>query len=199
MPKQWRLFGLSDTFVIARRTDMRPGSGAPVNPTLITSHIDRWLGDPHMRTVLLDIYGSVCGHSADVARRGGDANAMGLLRTQLLDAFHRGELVALRTSYVSMVSYTRKKAEPKSAQESGGQDSAPAQQESSAETTWVEIEVLDEQGEPAQGVKYRIEIPGGTVRSGTLDAHGKARIEGINHGLCSLWFPDLHAADWDPA
>jgi hypothetical protein len=63
---------------------------------------------------------------------------------------------------------------------------------------WIEIELLGEDGSPVPWERYRITLPDGEIRSGFLDAEGKARIEHIEQpGQCQVTFPDLDAAAWD--
>lgn len=63
-------------------------------------------------------------------------------------------------------------------------------------TSWVEIEVKDEEGIPRAFEPYEIELPDGSVLKGKLDASGQARIEGIDPGSSKVSFPGIHADDW---
>ncbi len=65
--------------------------------------------------------------------------------------------------------------------------------------TWVEIELVDQDGNPVPNEKYRLVLPDGTVQEGTLDENGRAGAEGIDPGTCKVSFPDIHAKEWDPA
>jgi hypothetical protein len=64
------------------------------------------------------------------------------------------------------------------------------------EKTWLEIELVDEQGNPVPGEQYTIELPGGAIRLGRLDERGRARIEGLDPGTCNVSFPNLDAPSW---
>jgi type VI secretion system secreted protein VgrG len=57
--------------------------------------------------------------------------------------------------------------------------------------SWIEIELLDEEGEPVPGERYRITLPDGSTVEGTLDQNGFARVDGIDPGNCEVSFPDL--------
>jgi type VI secretion system secreted protein VgrG len=47
------------------------------------------------------------------------------------------------------------------------------------------------------GEPYRIELPDGTIRTGTLDDRGKARIAGLAQGgTCQVCFYKRDAAIW---
>jgi len=63
--------------------------------------------------------------------------------------------------------------------------------EKKARKNWIEIELLDEEGEPVAGETYEIALPDGSVASGTLDEKGFARVDGIDPGSCKVSFPYL--------
>lgn len=67
------------------------------------------------------------------------------------------------------------------------------------EKSWIEIEFVDEDDNPVPGEKYEITLPDDRVASGTLDADGFARVEGIPPGNCKITFPDLDKDAWEPA
>jgi len=77
---------------------------------------------------------------------------------------------------------------------------APKQGKASPETekklTWVEIELVDDDGQPVPGVEYEIQLPDGSVKSGRLNDKGKARYDDIDPGQCQVRFPGLHANEW---
>lgn len=86
-----------------------------------------------------------------------------------------------------------------------GSDSETAadQQAKSADqpekTAWIEVELVDEDGEPVPGERYRITLPDESVAEGSLDEKGKARVEGFEPGNCKVTFPDLDKDAWEPA
>ena len=61
---------------------------------------------------------------------------------------------------------------------------------------WIELELLDEDGEPRAEEKYRVTDPDGNVSEGTLDKNGYARVEGFKPGQCEINFPDLDESIW---
>lgn len=65
--------------------------------------------------------------------------------------------------------------------------------------TFIEIEMVDDAGEPAAGEAYEIEVTDGSTRRGTLNSAGRARIDGITPGTCKVRFPDLDGGAWEPA
>ncbi len=66
--------------------------------------------------------------------------------------------------------------------------------------TWIEIELVDEDGKPVPGEPYEVTLPDGTqVAKGTLDQNGFKRIEGIDPGTCKITFPRLDKDAWERA
>ena len=75
----------------------------------------------------------------------------------------------------------------------------PDEPEEDEETSWIEIELIDEDGQPVAGESYEIELPDGSVASGTLDGKGGARVEGFRPGACKVSFPKLDKDAWENA
>ncbi len=61
---------------------------------------------------------------------------------------------------------------------------------------FVEIELLDQDGNPAVNEWFRVEFPDGTVREGKLDGKGHAWVPGPKEGTCKLTFPKLDKRVW---
>jgi hypothetical protein len=74
----------------------------------------------------------------------------------------------------------------------------PATDEEKAKrTSWIEVELLYDDGDPVAGEPYRITLPDGqTVAEGTLDEKGFARLDAIEPGTCQVTFPKLDGRDW---
>lgn len=69
--------------------------------------------------------------------------------------------------------------------------------EAVTELHWITIELLGEDDLPIAGQRYRIELPDGSVREGSLDGLGVARVHGIEQaGSCTVTFPDLDEEAW---
>ena len=66
-------------------------------------------------------------------------------------------------------------------------------------TSWIEIELVDEDNEPVPGEEYEITLPDDSLATGTLDEKGFARLEGIPSGTCQITFPALHETIWERA
>lgn len=66
--------------------------------------------------------------------------------------------------------------------------------------TWIEIELIDEQGDPVPFERYAIVLPDGTKTGGSLDKKGLARIDEIDPGgTCQISFPDIDGREWEGA
>jgi type VI secretion system secreted protein VgrG len=62
---------------------------------------------------------------------------------------------------------------------------------------WIEIELVDKEGKPVPGEKYRVTLPdGSTLAEGTLDEKGFARVDNIDPGNCKVTFPNLDKDSW---
>lgn len=76
---------------------------------------------------------------------------------------------------------------------------APTEEEAEKKTSWIEIELVDEEDQPVPGEKYEITLPDERVAKGTTDQNGLARIEGIDPGTCKITFPKLDKDAWEKA
>ena len=77
--------------------------------------------------------------------------------------------------------------------EVGGEESAPESLPAPEvkEKTWIEIELVDTEGNPVPNERYWILLPDGTSREGRLDSSGRAYVGGLDPGECDVRFPDL--------
>jgi type VI secretion system secreted protein VgrG len=75
----------------------------------------------------------------------------------------------------------------------------PTSEENKDKTNWIEINLVDEQGQPVAGEPYQVTLPdGSTVADGTLDEKGHARVDHIDPGSCKVTFPNLDKDAWEP-
>lgn len=66
-------------------------------------------------------------------------------------------------------------------------------------TSFALIELLDEEGQPVANEVFELKLSNGALKTGKLDSHGQARLEGIAGQSYSVRFPNLDAADWTSA
>ena len=63
---------------------------------------------------------------------------------------------------------------------------------------WIEIILVDMDGKPIPGVRYKITPPGGMPpQEGRLNEHGQAGYYKIEAGDCKITFPDLDKDAWE--
>jgi type VI secretion system secreted protein VgrG len=63
-------------------------------------------------------------------------------------------------------------------------------------TSWIEIALVDQDGQPVSGEQYQITLPDGSTMSGTTDGDGMARVDGIDPGTCQITFPNIDKNYW---
>lgn len=61
--------------------------------------------------------------------------------------------------------------------------------------TWVEIELVEDDGSPVRNEPFVIYAGDREVARGRLDGAGRARVEGVPEGACAVVFPLRHATD----
>jgi hypothetical protein len=193
MRKTWRLQGSSETCIIAPRSLVsQEEQGA-----YLSAQIDKWLADPLTQKAVLDIYESIRGQSALLARRLRGHELQRYVKSEILEAFRRGELVLLRMPHVSILPPLTM---PKQREEPEAEEPPPTEEPTrKEEKNWVELELLDENGQPVSNARYLLCLPDGSERTGTLGNDGRAREEGIDPGICRVTFPDYDAAEWEAA
>ncbi|MBX3382424.1 MAG: hypothetical protein KF864_02840 [Phycisphaeraceae bacterium] len=73
-----------------------------------------------------------------------------------------------------------------------------AEETDDKEKTWIEILLKDpETGEPIPGEAYAVKMPDGSLKEGTLDGKGFARVDDVDPGNCEVTFPKLDESRWD--
>ncbi len=185
--RTWRLRSIVGDVCILRRRDLREDEHAIASFSGLSAQIDVWLADALARFVLLEIYQTLAGSFS--GRQWNPADLRLRVKPRLEEAFRRGELVLVATVYHRLSGTDQTIPE--------GADSRPLLQPGSQKPeTWIEIELVDEDGIPVEAERYQVELPDGRHVSGTLNAKGRARIEGIDPGTCEVWFPDRDASEW---
>ena len=74
--------------------------------------------------------------------------------------------------------------------ETDGHEFPPGEEEET-ETSWIEIELKDQFGDPIPSARFEITTPDEKIKTGTTDSNGKARVSGIVPGECKIKFLDL--------
>jgi|SRR5260370_20047471 type VI secretion system secreted protein VgrG len=71
-------------------------------------------------------------------------------------------------------------------------------EEKKKKKSWIEIKLVDLEGLPVPGEKYKITLPDDSVAEGTLNEKGFARVEGFDPGSCKVTFPTRDKTTWNP-
>ena len=158
---------------------------------LIDSFIQTYSGDSATETTRFEISQTLL-HASQ-----GDANrlkAPSIEQTQLFDAFKsagielwRGADIAARIAEQKVDTGSQMSLSSlESTRASRADNSAPPPAQ-----TYIEIELLDENGAAVANEAYVIQDPEGNEYTGNTDGSGKARIDSIATGNCLVSFPTL--------
>ena len=194
MSKSWRLQGVAESYQVTRRYDVSAGKQDAVDPALATLYVDRWLADPFTQRSMVEMYESVTGRSSSSTSRLRGLDLHRYIKPEIIEAFRRGDFVLLRVPHETIIPVKEKKKEEPREEE----QPAPAPEEKKKKT-WIEIELVDDDDNPVPNARFRLELPDGTMKSGTLGDNGKARITGIEPGTCKVSFLDVDASEWEMA
>ena len=61
---------------------------------------------------------------------------------------------------------------------------------------WIGIELTGRDGAPIPGEPFTLTVGDGAPVTGSLDARGRIRIEGVDPGSYKVTFPQLDAKEW---
>ena len=70
----------------------------------------------------------------------------------------------------------------------GAEDGAEEELED-APTSWISFDLKDDKGTAVPNEPYEVTLPDGSIRTGSLDGEGRARLDGIPPGQCQIKFP----------
>ncbi len=157
--------------------------------------------DSQSRIDALDLFrflGGFAGGNPDIQKR----DVQWKIFERLNQALLRGQIVAIHRSAEGSVT--------ESGSGGGQQNQTPKQKPSSqsafsatgalnspnSEKTWVDIQLLDEDGDPVAGERYTLKLTDGSTREGSLGDDGRVRVNGIDPGTCVVTFPDIDTKEW---
>lgn len=66
-------------------------------------------------------------------------------------------------------------------------------------TTWIEVQLVDEDERPLAGLECEVEHPDGSTHRGKTDRDGILRYDGIPRGVCKVRLPSEATTLWMPA
>lgn len=176
--KSWPLRSMSGRFLLLRREDVSEQE-TPLTPESAWRAVERAIAQPRDALDLAGIAEMLTGRRTRLS--------LELLRRAILT----GKIVVVlqRTSMDIRNSGTAAAAEPLAEQLLKARET----------TTWVEMELIDMDGEPVAGMRYLCMLPNGEMREGKLDGKGLVRIDGIQPGNCVFVLPDLDKDAWERA
>lgn len=174
-------------FIVSRFDASAAEGGERIPPAEAAFRADGWFSGPMDKWALFDLYAMIAG--LWTSSRNVDA---GTARAAVRRALEGGALVAYRIRHTYALG-----GAPLAEEEATASSPGAAKEEN----TWLEIELVDDDSppKPVPFRKYRVELPDFSVREGMLDAHGRARITGVDPGTCKVTFPGLDADDWQLA
>ena len=105
-------------------------------------------------------------------------------------------VAALQTTVSSSSSSTQDQTTP--LQDEQAAQAAQATAPAADEQHWIEIELLDDEGNPVADEMYFVELPDGSKLSGRTDGQGRARVDGVDPGTAKVSFPDLDKSLYTP-
>ena len=79
------------------------------------------------------------------------------------------------------------------------EEEANSASEDPSPTSWVSFDLKDKNGNPIPNEPYSLKLPDGTIRTGSLDGDGKARVGNIQPGQCEISFPRIDKGEWRSA
>jgi outer membrane protein OmpA-like peptidoglycan-associated protein len=165
-----------DEVTLVPRSELLPADKAFLTtPLTLAFELDRWLGDPVARRTLAD----ACARARpDIGGTARDLQSddSAWLRTAIVDATRFGELVVLKKP-LQWAAIT-----PEQQEEEEPAEPTPV----SEKTTWFEVKLVDEVGEPISGVALTVAV-GGKNEKATTNGAGKAKVEGKG-GVASVTF-----------
>jgi hypothetical protein len=187
--RTWALRGRLRDYHVILRTDLRSGDEVALDPVTVSMDLDFWLHDPVFGQTLLEIWESTSLFPLTQARLLNQPELVRFLKPRLEEMFLHGPMVLVRVPKT-----LRCWGEPVTEEE----EERPVRPAAAPrkELTWIEIELVDEKGKPVPAEAYSIELPDGTLRTGSLDAHGRARVDQIDPGMCKVTFPKIDGREW---
>src|SRR5262252_6022420 len=178
MPIRLRTNSGDDVVVVRRFEAPRQDATQRIPALVVRFQLQDWLsGGGGCRRALLELHDQISGLPCDLRS---PAELERTVLPELARAFQNGDLVAFRFSGARFL------GAPTRAEEQARLAPEPEP------TDWVEIVVQQEDGEPYMG-PYRLELPGGRVISGWLNAGGRVRLNDITSGTCKVTFPQLES------
>jgi hypothetical protein len=186
--RTWRLRGLMDEYLVVRASEVHAGEEKDrIAAESVLWRLRGWRGDFAAERTLLDVYEALGGRMraglSSLERR----SFLEQVWTEVEEAFQAGRL--------ALVQLPRPVFIPSEREEIDDSD----WEDESEPTSWVGIQLEDEDGEPVPGQRVRIKLADGSMRESVSDDKGRIRLDGIPQGNCQVEFVGIDASDWRAA
>lgn len=168
------------------------GDGAVAEHLLADLAFDAFVGGSHqVREVLLEAAYAATGLSE--FRDAADDAMSASLRDRVVSALE----LAVDSGALSLTLLER---EPTTVEANlGDEPVAPPAPPAVEETAhWIGIAVVDRAGDAVANVRFRIQTSTGTIRTGRVDLAGRARINDVPSGPCTISLLGSDASEWVP-
>jgi hypothetical protein len=186
--RTWRLRGLMDEYLVVRAAEVHPGEEkGRIAAESVLWRLRGWRGDHSAERTLLDVYEALGGRMR--------AGLSTLERRSFLEQVWTEVEEAFQTERLALVQLPRPVFIPSEKEEIEDSD----WEDKSEPTSWVGIQLEDEDGEPVSGQRVRIKMADGTFREAVSDDKGRIRLDGIPEGNCQVEFVGIDASDWKAA
>jgi hypothetical protein len=183
----WQLNSAHDTLGILRRADLIPNEMASGQ---VQTQLERWLDDPFSRRALIEMYQALYGQNGAPKPAASKEEWKSYLMPRLKESFRRGDLILLRGSRPGGLGSEN---EPQPVNTAAPAPSRQPQRNK----TWIEIELVDNEGNPVANEPCRLILPDDSIWEGTTDAQGLVRVDFIDHGQCEVCFPNIDLNEWE--
>jgi hypothetical protein len=184
----WRLRGLMDEYLVVRGADVHTSEEKDrIAAESVLWRLRNWQRDFATERTLLDVYEALGGR-----RRAGLSTLerrsfLEQVWKEVEEAFQTGRLALLRLPRPVFLLPEPEKSD------------ASFWEEKPEPTSWVGLQLEDEEGAPVAGQRVRIKLANGTVREGVSDDKGRIRMDGIPAGNCQVEFVGIDGSDWRAA
>ena len=199
--KSWQMRGTGSDFLIVRRRDLSPGE---VFEPLLPALLDRWMADPFNSRAVSEMYEAAYGHPPPGGGMHPSQEFVRQVKPRLEEAFRKSILVGIPRPRETSVAGSSgggsgtaaKDRKDRNPAGGAGSSTNKTASEKKPEKTWIEFRLVNQQGDPVPGAKFRVKITDGSEREGVTDSEGSVHIPGIDPGTCEISFLDYDAKEW---
>lgn len=169
--------------LVVRAGDAFDDALVPLSPALAPGLLRKWLADPVDRRNLVLLFQSL--HHRELPEHWAPEDVSSLVVETLARSFEDGDLLLL-----GLPDLPAPQLSPQP-----GKD-RPSSRPPGPKRSWIEIELLDEDGRRV-ATELVVTLPDGTKMRPSFS--GFIRLDGIDPGTCDIEFPAIDGREWGPA